>query len=493
MRNAEARFDPYTSSPELKDLEDSYREAEVAYDALIPSQSGFSDSFFRDVMGNDNKLRTPITVDVEGFGTVRGWDNPSFGDATPFELRHKIDLVDPEEARKNPYGDHSGLARVLVERGGLKRYVERERFIFDFDDTLKDTGSSWVQAHREVLQTFGFNEEETSDENILKLFGKINVAEILGLDRFVLPDGTACTDHEVWVMIKTRAAELLASNMMDPLLVRTLRTLHEQGKPMAVWSSSPRELLEQAIAANGLDGVFDIVVSVDDVEHHKPDPEGVYKAVYAMDVARGYLEPGEDYSDDKPLDMSGVWMMGDSPNDIKGGTAAGASTVWLEHPLQAFSARDKRSKELAGADTPDRKREIARTFTPMLALRNFDITQLGYEPTESINGTTLENLAALPTDNSMIIDFLTDFNQRRKLFRREQARKSLVAQGFGDRLTELFPDDGAFTVSGYDANNRPTREILAARLDLIDAAVTYDAANKLEGNARPIYGFGPNS
>ena len=493
MRNAEPRFDPYTSSPELKNLENAYREAEAAYDALSPSRSGFNDGFFRDVMGNDNKIRTPISVEVDGFGTVRGWDHPSFGDATPFEIKHNIDLVDPEEAIKSPYGDHAGLARVLVERGGIKRYVERERFIFDFDDTLKDTGSSWVQAHREVLQSFGFSEEETSDENILKLFGNIHVARTLGLDRFVLPDGTACTDDEVWVMIKTRAAELLASNMMDPLLVRTLRTLHEQGKPMAVWSSSPRELLEQAITANGLDGVFNTVVSVDDVEKHKPDPEGVYKAVYAMDVARGYLQPGEDYSDDKPLDMSGVWMMGDSPNDVKGGVAAGVSTVWLEHPLQAFSARDKRSKELASAETADRKREIARTFTPMLALRNFDMTQLGYGPTESINGTTLENLAVLPTDNSMIIDFLTDFNQRRKLFRREQARKSLVAQGFGDRLTELFPDDGAFTVSDYDAKNRPTRELLTARLDLIDAAITYDAANRQEGFARPIYGFGPNS
>lgn len=492
MRNAEPLFDPYKSSPELKELENTYREAEAAYYALLPKRSGFSDDFFRDVMGNDNKIRTPISVEIEGFGTVRGWDHPSIGDVTPFEFIHGIDLVDPEEAIHSPYGGIAGLKRALIERDGSRRYVERERFIFDFDDTLKDTGTSWVQAHREVLQSFGFTEEETSDENILKLFGKINVAEILGLDRFVLPDGTACTDDEVWVMIKTRAAELLSSTMMDPLLVRTLRTLHEQGKPMAVWSSSPRELLEEAITTNGLDGVFDIVVSVDDVEKHKPDPEGIYKAVYAMDVARGYLEPGEEYSDDKPLDMSGVWMMGDSPNDVKGGNAAGVSTVWLEHPLQAFSARDKRSKELAAAEDQDRKREIARTFTPMLALRNFDMTKLGYEPTESINGTTLENLAALPTDNSMVIDFLTDLNQRRKLYRREQARKSLVAQGFGDRLGELFPDDGAFTVSDYDAYNRPTREILAARLDLIDAAITYAAANEKEGYARPRYGFGPN-
>lgn len=492
MRSAEARFDPYKSSPELKELEDAYRAAEAAYYALLPKQSGFNDGFFRDVMGNDNKPHAPTTVDVEGFGTVRGWENPSFGDATPFEIRHRIDLVDPEEAARNPYGDMAGLARVLTERAG-RQPVERERFIFDFDDTLKDTGSSWVQAHREVLQAFGFTEEETSDENILKLFGNIHVARTLGIDRFVLPDGTACSDDEVWVMIKTRAAELLSSNMMDPLLVRTLRTLHEQGKPMAVWSSSPRELLEEAIKTNGLEDVFDIVVSVDDVEKHKPDPEGIYKAVYAMDVARGYLETGEDYSEDKPLDMRGVWMMGDSPNDVKGGIAAGTSTVWLEHPLQAFSARDKRSKELAGAESQDRKRDIARTFTPMLALRNFDATQLGLKPTESINGTTLEKLAALPTDNSMIIDFLTDFNQRRKLFRRELARKSLVAQGFGEKLAELFPDDGAFTVSDYDADNRPTREILAARLDYIDAAITYAAANKREGYARPIYGFGPNS
>ena len=376
-------------------------------------------------------VQAPTTVNVEGVGEVQGWTNPG-PDATTWELLAGVDVLGPD------YESYDYFS---------------ERIVLDWDDTCKDTGKYWVQAHQEVLRGFGFNEEETSDENILRLFGNIHVGNTLGLDRFT-KDGKQYNDEEVWGDIKGRARELLTENPMDPLLVMALKQLSPANKNdprtphVAVWSSSPRELLEDAISLNGLEDVFDVIVSVDDVEKHKPDPEGLYKAVYAMDVARGYLQPGEDYSDAKPRRMNGVWMIGDSPNDIKGGKASGASTLWLEHALQAHSALEKRQKIMEDASATLGKQAVqatTRLLQPTSSIRTFNAEKAGLDADVSVELASQESISNLPTDNSIFARFLMNGSTRFDLYRSEKVHDALVVQGFGDKQTRL---KGVFANSG---------------------------------------------
>jgi len=388
----------------------------------------------------DHEQQEPITVDIPGIGTLKGWNKPGF-DVTPFEFKHGIDLVGPE--------------------GGIYNVLD-ERIITDWDDTMKDTGKWWIQAHREVLQDFGFDEEETSDANILKLFGNIHVGDTLGIERFI-KDGVQYSDDEVWGLIKSRAGELLANSPMDPLLVDALKAARLSGVRLAVWSSSPRELIEQAVHANGLDGVFDTIVSVDDVEKHKPDPEGVYKAVKAMDIARGYIEDGEEYGKRRALDMNGVWMLGDSSNDVKGGKDAGAHTLWLEHPLQAHAIANKRRAVMEQAATRGEQavREASDMLLPTIVSRNFDMDDVPAENGRQIaTNQPFESIADRTSHNLELIRFLIDRDYRKAAVRGEKLIRNLHRQ-LGDSLIKrsVLLEDGGVDLSVTD-KPRLTREEL---------------------------------
>lgn len=384
-------------------------------------QEAERDQSFQEHFGEyaDKFKQMPASVEVKGLGPVKGWANTSI-DSTSWELFNDVDVLGPDHESYN--------------------YLA-ERIVLDWDDTCKDTGKYWILAHREVLQEFGFNEEETSDENILSLFGNIRVANTLGLNRFV-KDGKQYTDDEIWGKIKGTARELLKKNPMDPLLVEALKRTKGPSTNLAVWSSSPRELLAEAVAANDLEGVFDAIISVDDVSEHKPAPEGLFKAVYAMDVARGYLQPGESYSETKPRNMNGVWMIGDSPNDVKGGKTAGANTVALEHNLQGRGSLEKRLKAMDDATQIGRiaLEETVRKLRPTTSIRNFDLREAGIYNQISLNQLPQAVVAKLTTYNVSFSRFLIDSSMRRTLYREEKVYDKLLEQGYGDRtkLKGLF-------------------------------------------------------
>lgn len=375
-----------------------------------PSRTTFDHTSQLDKQADDpRKERTLLSGEV-----IRVYGDDHDG-CTTWESNNGVDVLGPDW---EPYNRHC------------------ERFVLDHDDTFKDTGKYWIIAHREVLKSFNFSDEETTDDAILALFGHIDVGNRLGIERFV-KDGVQHTDDQVWGMIKARAEELLASHPMDPLLLEALKKAKAMGVNMAVWSSSPREVLASTISTNGLEGLFDAVISVDDVDEdkRKPHPQGLLKAVRAMDEAQGYLEEGEDYSDEKPLKMNGVWMMGDSPNDVLGGKTVGASTVWLEHPLQGHNAHEKREKtvqnvrESLGAIAAKQVTEVMDDLRPTLVIRTFDPEEAGYSRNVSIMDMPVEVVRDLTTVNINFVKFLTNRRLRAEAYRWEQVQKALREQG----------------------------------------------------------------
>ncbi|MDD5350317.1 MAG: HAD-IA family hydrolase [Chthoniobacteraceae bacterium] len=74
--------------------------------------------------------------------------------------------------------------------------------------------------------------------------------------------------------------ELMAADALEPLPgVRAwLETLRDAGIPRAVGSSTPRANLDAAMGRLGLGGLFDAIVSAEDVTLGKPNPEVFLKA-----------------------------------------------------------------------------------------------------------------------------------------------------------------------------------------------------------------------
>lgn len=180
--------------------------------------------------------------------------------------------------------------------------------IFDWDDTLSETGVLWLEAHREKLREHGIELETGA---ILSFFGNVNFAEDVGLEKFIV-GGERQSSAEVFSDVSEKAREKIKLLRVRAHIVDLLKGLKKRGIKLAVVSSSPRALLLESIQDNGLEDVFDIVIAVEDVAHAKPNPEGVLKALSAVHI-----------------DPENAAMIGDSSGDVLAGEAAGTYTVRL--------------------------------------------------------------------------------------------------------------------------------------------------------------------
>ncbi|MEM2882908.1 MAG: HAD family hydrolase, partial [Candidatus Bathyarchaeia archaeon] len=104
--------------------------------------------------------------------------------------------------------------------------------------------------------------------------------------------------------------------------------LRGMGIRMGLVTTTPREPARGLIERLGIAGYFSVVVAVEDVERPKPHPDGPLKASRALGI-----------------DPRHCAFVGDSPNDIRAGRAAGTRTIGV---LTGLSSRERLARE--GAD-----------------------------------------------------------------------------------------------------------------------------------------------
>jgi pyrophosphatase PpaX len=97
-----------------------------------------------------------------------------------------------------------------------------------------------------------------------------------------------------------------------PGAVETVRELRRLGIAVGVVTSKRREVAGRTLRRCGLEADYDVLVSADDVERGKPDPEPVLRALEHLGVGG------------RPVD---ALFVGDSPHDVKAGKAAGTRTA----------------------------------------------------------------------------------------------------------------------------------------------------------------------
>ncbi|MCQ4083322.1 HAD family phosphatase [Streptomyces sp. RB6PN25] len=141
--------------------------------------------------------------------------------------------------------------------------------IFDLDGTLVDSEPNYYEAMRRLLAAHGVHDytwgyharyvgistKETLES--LREEYKLSppVEELLdSKNRLYLELARACT--EVFPEMKVFA-----------------ESLHAAGHPLAVASGSSRETIEAVLAATGLDALIGTVVSAEEVERGKPEPD----------------------------------------------------------------------------------------------------------------------------------------------------------------------------------------------------------------------------
>lgn len=151
-----------------------------------------------------------------------------------------------------------------------------EALLFDCDGTLVDTMGLYRICWRQVFGRHGF---EMSDDWFAVWAGH-------SMRPFVsaaLPDA----DEETVTGVAREGVELFleSTHLLEPLEhVVAIARRHHGRLPLAVVSGGPRSAVLASLEAVGITDLFDVIVTVNDVEHGKPAPDGYLRAIDLLGV-----------------------------------------------------------------------------------------------------------------------------------------------------------------------------------------------------------------
>jgi pyrophosphatase PpaX len=172
--------------------------------------------------------------------------------------------------------------------------------LFDFDGTLVPSLPLWLKSYQTAMHRF---DHSLSEEDVIRrCFYK---------DWDVLADEFGLDDPEMLrVHVETGVRDALLRSQLFPHALPLIQRCRALGLQTALVTTATRFIVEHALPSLLLHDQFDSVVCADDVEHFKPHPEPVQKALHHLGRA-----PHE------------AIMIGDSGADMRSGRAAGTATA----------------------------------------------------------------------------------------------------------------------------------------------------------------------
>ena len=187
---------------------------------------------------------------------------------------------------------------------GYHRAVIRA-VIFDMDGVIVDSEPYSMQALVDELRRHGI---DPTEEDLRRSYGRTITEDFV--DYFSRHGVTADVETAV-ARERVRYYELAAGNLKPfPGVMALIDHLRAQGLRLALASSGDRDKVAFSSRALGLDGVFETVVTGDEIVHGKPHPE-----IYVM-AARGLgVEPGE------------CLAIEDAPNGVRAAKRAGMRCI----------------------------------------------------------------------------------------------------------------------------------------------------------------------
>ncbi|MDR1186475.1 MAG: HAD family phosphatase [Bifidobacteriaceae bacterium] len=180
--------------------------------------------------------------------------------------------------------------------------------LWDLDGTLVDSEPAWFAAESAMVQRFGGT---WSTEQALELTG----SDLNRTAAVLQSAGVVMEAHElIRALVEAVAEQVLATRPWMPGVREALIECREAGVPCGLVSMSWRPFT--TAVAGLLPGAFAVVVSGDDVNRGKPDPEA-----YLTGAAKLGLRPAD------------CIAIEDSPTGIASALAAGIPTVGVPNPL----------------------------------------------------------------------------------------------------------------------------------------------------------------
>lgn len=166
----------------------------------------------------------------------------------------------------------------------MKKY---DTILFDWDGSLADTLSIWLTNYISLFKEFDI--KITRQEIITKVFGNWDGPAIFGvtnLDKFNSK-------------LLQETTKLLTRVIVSDQVKQILKFLKNNSIKTALVTSSSITAVSPALKNNQIEQYFDVILTAEDVDRHKPDPQVLLLAMQKMNSAP-----------QKTL------MVGDSKNDI---------------------------------------------------------------------------------------------------------------------------------------------------------------------------------
>ncbi|NDV65846.1 HAD-IA family hydrolase [Bacteroides sp. 224] len=178
--------------------------------------------------------------------------------------------------------------------------------LFDFDYTLADSSRGIVTCFQNVLCRHNYL--NISDEAIKRTIGKTLE------DSFALLTGVTDKEQlEAWrkEYVKEADSYMTVNTLLYPDTLPVLKELKQRGIKIGILSTKYRyrikEFFDNYLPAES----FDIIIGGEDVEHHKPSPEGLYKAMKSLLVSpNDVLYVGDSIVDAETAVAGGVDFVG---------------------------------------------------------------------------------------------------------------------------------------------------------------------------------------
>lgn len=164
--------------------------------------------------------------------------------------------------------------------------------IFDMDGLLMDTEKIYYQATQETADNLGL---PYSKETYLDFLGVADENVIKGYHELYKDYGTKAAQALIdgsYRRVETLFAQ--GAVQLKPGVVEILDYLDQQAVKRIVASSNQRTVIEQLLAQHGLLRRFDGIVSVEDVQNAKPDPEIFLQAQARLALPKAELLVLED-------------------------------------------------------------------------------------------------------------------------------------------------------------------------------------------------------
>jgi len=150
--------------------------------------------------------------------------------------------------------------------------------LFDMDGVIVDSEPLHVAAFQATLKNYGYS---LSDEQYKQHFaGKTDEAGFKQYFDFI---GETVDLPVIMDKKATAYLELAADRLVPyPGVIDFIKSLAEQGTPLALVTGSLRAEAEVTLKTFGLTGFFSSIVAAEDISRSKPSPEGYLKGARAL-------------------------------------------------------------------------------------------------------------------------------------------------------------------------------------------------------------------